>query len=125
MQNDPVFLFAGVTFPWDKLLFIMRPYSLSRQIPERIHAIFRTFPDSGHPPVRRSAGSSLQRILRNTARVPYPDALKLYTGFMMSTMSTVSRITPMMSSGDLYAIGASSRVESSTEVEYTSFIMSL
>ena len=43
-------------------------------------------------------------------------ALKLYMGLIISTMSTDSFITSMMSSKDLYAMGASSRVNSLTEV---------
>ena len=43
-------------------------------------------------------------------------ALKLYTGFIISTISTDSSIPSMISSNDLYAIGASSIVCSLTEV---------
>ncbi len=43
-------------------------------------------------------------------------ALKLYTGFIMSTMLTVSSMHSMISSIGLYAIGASSMVSRQTEV---------
>lgn len=44
------------------------------------------------------------------------DALKLYRGFMMSITSTESRMTSMMSTRDLYAMGASSSVDALTLV---------
>ena len=49
-------------------------------------------------------------------RTPYSDALKLYIGLSTSITSTDSLITSIISSRDLYAIGASSRVLSFMEV---------
>lgn len=47
---------------------------------------------------------------------PHSEALKLYTGLIVSTISTVSTMAALISSIDLYACGASSIVERLTEV---------
>ena len=46
----------------------------------------------------------------------YSDALKLYTGFIISAISAVGSICVIISSMGLYAIGLSSRVSALTQV---------